>query len=40
MSYEELVAKNLIRPFKAKDQQIKKQMELAVLTVYDFLRKK
>jgi len=29
MSYKELVAKNLIRPFKAKDQQIKKQMELA-----------
>ncbi|MFH1079591.1 MAG: HEPN domain-containing protein [Pseudomonadota bacterium] len=29
MSYKELVAKNLIRPFKAKDPQIKKQMELA-----------
>ena len=29
MGYEELLAKNLIKPFKAKDQQIKKQMELA-----------
>ena len=29
MDYKELLAKNLIKPFKAKDQQIKKQMELA-----------
>lgn len=29
MSYEELLAKNLIKPFKATDQQIRKQMELA-----------
>ena len=29
MGYEALLAKNLIKPFKAKDQQIKKQMELA-----------
>lgn len=29
MGYKELLAKNLIKPFKAKDQQIKKQMELA-----------
>jgi hypothetical protein len=29
MGYKELLAKNLIRPFKAKDQQIRNQMELA-----------
>ena len=29
MSYKESVAKNLIRPFKAGDRQIKKQRELA-----------
>jgi uncharacterized protein (UPF0332 family) len=29
MGYKELLAKNLIKPFKAKDQQIKKQMDLA-----------
>jgi len=29
MGYNELLAKNLIKPFKATDQQIKKQMELA-----------
>jgi uncharacterized protein (UPF0332 family) len=29
MSYRELEAKGLIKPFKAKGQQIKKQMELA-----------
>jgi uncharacterized protein (UPF0332 family) len=29
MGYKELLAKNLIKPFKANDQQIKKQMELA-----------
>ena len=29
MGYKELLAKKLIKPFKAKDQQIKKQMELA-----------
>lgn len=27
--YKELLAKNLIKPFKTKEQQIKKQMELA-----------
>jgi len=29
MGYKELLAKNLIKPFKATDQQIKKQMDLA-----------
>jgi|GEM_PF-3872342 len=29
MGYKALLAKNLIKPFRAKDQQIKKQMELA-----------
>ena len=29
MSYKELVAKGLIKPFKAQEQQIKKQMDLA-----------
>ena len=29
MGYKQLLAKNLIKHFKAKDQQIKKQMELA-----------
>ncbi len=29
MGYEGLLSKNLIKPFKAKEQQIRKQMELA-----------
>jgi uncharacterized protein (UPF0332 family) len=29
MGYKELLAKNLIKPFKAEEKQIKKQMELA-----------
>ena len=29
MGYKELLDNNLIKPFKAQDQQIRKQMELA-----------